>query len=195
MLNKLFLTLWVLVYVLLLDVTHKDLQQYVTKEQVVDRHHIFVTLPMIMAVKSESQLAAIIAHEIAHVTLGHTTSTKHDIRYEYNSDLMSIYYLKKAGYNICDVVYFWETMGDEYLSLKPNTHPNAQTRAYYMAMPECRNYVINEQHVSIIDARKIFDNLIKHVAGIDRYRTTFSIDFFTPSVNAYVYTTTKDKKQ
>ena len=192
-LYKLFLTLWVVVTALLTTELYINLQQYVSKEQVFEANHVHITIGLIKAAKSKSQVASVLAHELSHIQLGHTTSDKHELVDEYNSDLLSIYYSKKANYNICDIKYFWKELGDSYLNLKPSSHPNAQTRAYYMEMPECKKHVMKVGIVSVEDVREIFKNLVKHMEGINRYRTILTIDFFNPSVNAYVYTTTRDK--
>ena len=166
----------------------------VTKEKVFSHNVVAVTLPLLTVVNNKAQLAAIIGHEIAHIQLKHTVSNKHHMSMEYDSDLMSVFYMKKAGYNICEAKLFWENSGMDYLDLNPHSHPNAQTRAFYMTFPECEGYVSKKENVTLEDARKVFDSMNKYVAGIDRYRTKFKIIFLTDQVNAYAWTVTKEKK-
>ena len=187
--DKLFVRLWLLVYILLLYNSYNQNMKYV---RYFSHNVVAITIPMLLTVESKSQLAGVIAHELAHIHLKHTTASSHDMVDEYDADLLSVYYMKKAGYNICDIKNFWKVMGRNFLSLKPSSHPNAQTRAFYMDFPECKGYQIKQEPVNVDDAREIFNNLNKHVAGIDRYRTKFRVVLHM-SINAFAWTVFKTK--
>ena len=192
--DKLFLRLWVLVFGLLMYQALSPYKSLIPREKVFSHNVVAVTLPLLTQVNNKAQLAAIIGHEIAHIQLKHTTSNKHGMTMEYDSDLMSVFYMKKAGYNICEAKLFWESSAGEYLELNPKSHPNAQTRAYYMTFPECKNYKSKKQEVTLEDAREVFDKMNKFVAGIDRYRTEFRVILITDQVNAYAWTVMKEKQ-
>ena len=192
--DKLFLVLWALVYSLGIYKGYNEALTYVSKEKVISHHVVGVTLPLITAVDNKEQLAAVIAHELSHIQLGHTLSDKHRITMEYNADLLSFYYLKKAGFGVCGAHHYWMKSRDKYISLSPTTHPNYQTRAYYMNMPECKNQTVKKEKVTIEDAIEIFKKLNQYVAGRNRYRTKFELFIFTNQPNAYAYTKMKEKK-
>lgn len=191
--DRLFLTLWALVYSLLIIKVYDEAMTYVSKEQVLAHHVVGVTLPMVNFVDNRDQMASVIAHELAHIQLGHTLSGKHNMVMEYNADLLSIYYLKKAGFGVCGAHQLWTKMRKSYTELKPTSHPNYFTRAYYMDMPEC-NGVVKKEFVSLQDTDEIFKKLNKHVAGPNRYRTRFELNPFTNAINAYAGSRFEDKK-
>jgi hypothetical protein len=191
--QRLFLVLWGVVYLLGIYKTYNEAVTYISKEKVISHHVVGVTLPILTAVDNKEQLAAVIAHELSHIQLGHTLGGKHHISMEYNADLMSFYYLKKAGYGVCGAKQYWEKNKGEYLLLTPTSHPNHQTRAYYMDMPECKNKKVVKEKVTLEDAKEIFNKLNKHVIGRNRYRTQFELYIFTTEPNAYAYTQMKEK--
>jgi hypothetical protein len=165
----------------------------VSKEMVFSHNVIGVTTALLNSVNNKTQLAAVIGHELAHIQLKHTVSNSHDISMEYDSDLMSVFYMKKAGYNICEAKLFWESRSGRYLTLRAGTHPNPQTRAYYMTFPECKGYVSKKEPIDFYDALEVFQNMNQYVAGIDRHRTRFVV-IQSNNVNAYASTRLKEKK-
>ena len=191
--DKLFLRLWLIVLVLAVYQVYGQYKKFFP-EQVFSHHVIGVTYPMILAVTSKDQLAAVIAHEISHIALGHTVQNKHHITMEYNADLLSIYYLRKAGFGLCGAHELWKASKGMYIDLSPTSHPNYMTRAYYMEMPECKDKPETNEIVTIQDAAEIFKRLSKFVAGPNRYNTRFDIIYFTNNRNAYAGTIFKDKK-
>jgi predicted Zn-dependent protease len=192
--DKLFYTLVLLVVLIGVDKLYDEVVRLLPKEKVFSHNVVAVTIPLLKTVNNKAQLAAIIGHEIAHIQLKHTVGDKHLMSMEYDSDLMSVYYMRKAGYNICEAKLFWENSGEKFLDLQPHSHPNAQTRAYYMTFPECEGYVSVKEEVTVEDAAEVFNNLNRFVAGIDRYRTDFQIIYLTNQVNAYAWTVFNDKQ-
>lgn len=191
--DRLFLRLWLIVIVLAVYQVHGQYKKFFP-EMVFSHHVIGVTYPMITSVTSKDQLAAVIAHEISHITLGHTVQNKHHITMEYNADLLSIYYLRKGGFGLCGAHELWEASKGNYTDLSPATHPNYMTRAYYMDMPECKDKPKTKEVLTIQDAADIYKRLSKFVAGNARYTTRFEIFYFTNSRNAYAGTRYKEKR-
>lgn len=190
--NKLFLRLWILTVVLLSYRLYPIVDEYIPKEQVVDHHVMRVTLGMISFVDNKDQLAAIIGHELGHVILGHTMGDKHKPEHEYHSDMVGMLLAHKAGYSLCGVDKLWRRLGEKYMSLHTGSHPNVFIRSYYSEMPECKGKPIKKELVTIADAYEIFNDMVKTVEGRIRYKTQFAI-FPTMSINAFIYTITKDK--
>lgn len=191
--DKLFLTLWVLVFSAGFVKSFDYNMTLVTKEKVFSHNVIGVTSALLNSVNNKSQLAAVIGHELAHIQLKHTINNKHDIAMEYDSDLMSVFYMKKAGYNICEAKLFWEKNSFRHLALRAGSHPNSQTRAFYMTFPECKGYISKKEPLTQFDAMEVFQNMNKHVAGIDRHKTIFTV-FYSTDINAYAQTIMKENK-
>lgn len=192
--DRLFLRLWVIVFVL---ATYKVHSQYKIffPEMVVSHHIVGVTSPMLKFVKSKDELAAVIAHEISHIQLGHTLNNKHHISMEYNADVLSIYYLKKAGYGVCGAARLWGRAKHKHIELSPTSHPNYMTREYYMNMPECKGKQQKEEIVTIQDAIDIFTKLNANVVGMGRHLTRFEMFYLTNQVNAYAATRYKEVRR
>jgi hypothetical protein len=190
--DKLFLRLWVVVMLIGLYNLHDFCQNKIWPKRVFSHHIVGVTLPMLSLVTSKDQLAAVIAHEISHIQLRHTLQSSHHINMEYEADILSFYYLKRAGFGICGATRLWEKARAGHISLSPTSHPNYMTRAYYMNMPECKDKQQKEEVVTIQDAIDIFNRLNAHVAGMNRHYTRFEIFYFTNQANAYAGTRYKE---
>lgn len=189
--DRLFLILFLLVHFMLCISLYTTLQQFVSKRQVVDHHQMVVFYGMINYAKNEHELAAVIAHEFAHLELGHTQMDKHSIYLEYNADMASIYYLTRAGYSVCGAANLWERMHSRAIQLQPTTHPLRLSRAKYMRMPECKSAVLRDKPLTILDATRIYNNIAEHVEARIRFKTKFTV-VFLPFVNAGVYTKMKE---
>lgn len=192
--DKLFLLLWVVVYLLCLNRFYIQIKRDVYPDIVFSHHVIGVTLPMLSRTTTKDQLAAVIAHEISHIQLRHTIKHKHKMIYEYEADILSIYYLKKAGYGICGASQLWKKSIPKFLELQPESHPNYLTRAFYMDMPECKGKKLKEELITIEDAKEIFKSLRRHIVGINRYKIRLEIDYFSAYANAYAGTRFKERK-
>lgn len=101
---------------------------------------ITITTAFIEKLGSKEAVAAVLAHELAHIVLFHVVSPPDvDQRYiEYNADISSIYILMKAGYSPCVVAKMWahflEQGGD---TLMPYGHPSYSQRLVAMQLPGC----------------------------------------------------------
>lgn len=162
-------------------------------KQVVDYHYMVVYQGMIDFARNKHELAAVIAHEFAHLELQHTQMDNHDLYREYDADLLSIYYLSRAGYDICAVSQLWKRMDNSAIILKPSSHPLKSSRAKYMKMPRCNDKPLRPQLISTDDVHEVYRNISKHVEARIRYNTVFAISSM-PFINAYVMTFTKDAK-
>lgn len=103
-------------------------------------HTMVVYAGLINAVNNEDELAAIIAHEFAHIELGHTVGIGEAVYKEYQSDMLAIYYMKKAGYNICAAKTAMQSLSDNLITVKSKSHPNTAVRIDYLTFAECKNY-------------------------------------------------------
>ncbi|OWW19143.1 hypothetical protein AYR66_06175 [Noviherbaspirillum denitrificans] len=131
-----------------------------------DGHRVLVTRGMLNAVRSDDELAYVLAKEMAHNALSHATKQRTSatiggiidnltrIRPDMGSmsgmaglrpmpqdldamaDKLSLYMLARAGYNIDQVVPFWQRMAMEYPSSVLNgytaLHPSINYRVAAM---------------------------------------------------------------
>lgn len=191
--HKLYLILWGVVFSLLLYKSYNKNLEFVSKEQVIDYHLVTVTMPLVREFKNKNDLAFILAHEIAHLQLGHTTSNGHKIEDEYTADLLTVYYMRKAGYSVCGISKFWGNFGNRYLELDTTSHPNPQTRAYYMKFKGCESYKPYNIGVTVYDVEVVFGDLIKYTQGKIRHNTRIQVQILTIQVHAYAQTILRDK--
>lgn len=161
--------------------------------QVADYHLMVVYQGLINFVDSKDELAAVIAHEFGHLELQHTVMPNHNLYREYNADLISVYYLLKAGYNPCAISGLWKKMNQTMVNLYPTSHPLKVSRQFYMTMPNCSTYSPIKQRITAEDAQEIYENIAQHVEARIRFNTFFVING-APIVNAYVVTPTKDEE-
>ena len=126
---------------------------------------IFVYKGMIDFCRNDNELAAIIAHEIAHNELGHikrkiseiktmeniggeltaglfmSATTSFGQKMETHCDLYGIDLAIKAGYNGCEVVNVWKRMEDDQFNSTDamiRSHPFSEQRADC-----CQNHIDN----------------------------------------------------
>ena len=193
LIDKCFIVVWAIVMVVGIQQLNTKAKNVWFPEIRFSHHVVGITSPMLKSLTSKGQLAAILAHEISHIQLGHTLKNNHHIKMEYNADIMSVYYLKKAGFGLCGSREYWENSKDSYLDISPTSHPNYLTRAYYMSMPECkqpnkRTAVQHNKRITVQDVVEVFNKLQRHVAGKARYTTILVIDKDTEIKNAYATT-------
>lgn len=148
-------------------------------------HSMVVFTGLLSVARNEHELAAVIAHEFAHLELGHTQRPGHSIYLEYHSDITSVYYLEKAGYNKCAISRFWNRVAKQYISIQGITHPLHIVRANYMKFPGCKNVKIADKKLTIDSIEKVYNKIAKQVEVKVRANTNLTIWWF-PVVNAYV---------
>lgn len=84
--------------------------------------------------------AAVLAHEIAHFTMGHTTYNYSKCRgplensraCEKEADLVGLVYMKKAGYNHCEAAGIWLRIFLKYGPGSGTSHPRHMERFEYL---------------------------------------------------------------
>lgn len=93
--------------------------------------------------RTDSELAYLLAHEIAHVMLEHVQLKSHltysSIIHEGNADKMAIYLMMRAGYNPCGAYTF--RLHRLFLFGNPpsDSHPSNLNRVMQFYLPECRS--------------------------------------------------------
>ncbi|WP_299308860.1 M48 family metallopeptidase [uncultured Croceicoccus sp.] len=105
-----------------------------------DGTYVVVTTAISGVVRDEGELAAVLAHELAHNTLRHRAYLDRVGRKSANvrateiaADRESIHLLKNAGYDPASAVRFWENFGPRRRSLfAGRDHPGWRTRVRLM---------------------------------------------------------------
>lgn len=159
----------------------------IKKKQVVDYHKLVVFTGLLNFVKNEHELAAVISHEFAHLELQHTLMINRTLYREYHADMMSMYYMMKAGYNPCVISRLWKRMNQNMVNLKPRTHPLKVSRTFYMKLPACQNYVLEDRRITAADALEVYNRIAAGVEARIRFNT-YLILKSSHKVNAYVTT-------
>jgi len=106
-----------------------------------DGSNITVTTGMMDFVNSDSELALIVGHELAHNTMGHIRkiignlilsglSTKYTRPFESEADYIGMYYMARAGYNIENVEDVWRRLAriNTKSVARAKTHPTYSNR-------------------------------------------------------------------
>jgi len=106
-----------------------------------DGRNIIVTAGMIDFVESDSELALIVGHELAHNTMGHIPKTianyiitlggtRYTRPFESEADYVGLYYMERAGYSSEGVEKFWQrlaTVAPKSIN-RAKTHPTFPER-------------------------------------------------------------------
>lgn len=189
--GKLFLICWLLVYSVGLTFFYNQNMKFVTKEQVVDYHVVGITFGMLDFIRNEHELAVVLSHEISHIELKHTYNESHKLTDEYHSDVAGVYYVVRAGYNICAGKDLWSRLASRYIDIKPITHPLNISRANYMSMPGCTK-PLTKTTLSYEKVLEVWGKLLKSVRAETRFKTKFIL---IPSydINAFAFTIMRDK--
>ncbi len=121
-----------------------------------DGRNITMTTGMMDFVQSDSELALIIGHELAHNTMGHIRktvgnyilsfgATRHTRPFESEADYVGLYYLVRAGYSPEGVESFWQrlsTIAPKGIS-RAKTHPTFPDR--YLRIKAARDEILAKQ--------------------------------------------------
>lgn len=95
---------------------------------------------MLSYVKSEDELAAVLAHEIAHAVLEHvyTKMMFEQSVLEGNADKFAVYLMLRAGYDICQAKNLWINLRNDGGDYEYNSdHPNYSYRIWQFDFPQC----------------------------------------------------------
>lgn len=92
--------------------------------------------------ENDHQVAMVLAHEIAHYELGHVLSYRGQaiqIMREAMADKLSVYYMEKAGYDVCKGLLIWKKMIKKYGD-KPyySNHPSSSYRLEALRLGRCK---------------------------------------------------------
>lgn len=114
---------------------------------------IRVTAGMMKFVQSDSELALIIGHELAHNTMGHIPkivknviltgfATRYTRPFELESDYVGLYYMARAGFALNDVEDVWRRMAliNPRSVARAKTHPTYPDR--YLRMTAARKEIM-----------------------------------------------------
>lgn len=183
LIERLFLVLWVLTYLTLLQMFYKQNLTYVSKEYEVTGHTVVITLGMLNFVNNKHELAGIIGHEIAHLELGHTITKEHSYLDEYHSDMLGLYYVRRAGFNPCGIGQLWGRFKGNVIALTPNSHPIKVTREQYMTLPNCTKQLPIEP-LKTEDAMAVWKEMSKSIRLEIRGKVTFQV-WNIPMINAF----------
>lgn len=120
---------------------------YIIKSGVVnawtDGSAVVMTTALLEQLQDKDQIAAVLAHEMAHVLLGHVGSDGRIsiTNLESHADKMGVYLMLKAGYDPCkgrEVWTMFKNMGSgDYADTYAANHPSYAFRYESMTMPWC----------------------------------------------------------
>ena len=100
-----------------------------------------ITTGLLEDLKSESELAAIMGHEMSHYLLGHLDGVTLSLPSlnEMNADRMGIFLMLKAGYDVCHANRFWKRhIKNHGLTLIVRSHPSNAQRMVDLTFPHCK---------------------------------------------------------
>ena len=94
-----------------------------------DGKDVLITSALMRSVPDDTNLALVIAHEMAHVIARHTTQVPSQAL-ELEADRMALVLMARAGYDIEAAVAYWETADHPHEggSTAKNSHPTTQAR-------------------------------------------------------------------
>lgn len=104
---------------------------------------MLITQGMLDHVNSDDEIAYVLAHETAHVMLGHTNplyirGVTSSAEAEANSDRIAVYLMLRAGYDPCKAKGIWKRLRDKHGDRTVATsHPNYSTRIHQLSFPVC----------------------------------------------------------
>lgn len=100
-----------------------------------DGRYVQISDGMMALTANDDQLAAVIAHELAHNILRHTPAKTPSKQAEYEADALSVRLVARAGYDLDDVLPFWEALRrrTDYGIFADGTHPGWRKRIAALA--------------------------------------------------------------
>ena len=95
-----------------------------------DGRYVQLSEGMLAFASNDNELAAVLAHELAHSVLGHRAKKTPSKQAEYEADWLSVWLLARAGYDIDAVVPFWTRLGrrTDYGIFSDGSHPGWKRR-------------------------------------------------------------------
>lgn len=126
-----------------------------------DGRNITITAGMMDFVQSDSELALIVGHELAHNTMGHVRKvlgnyivtlggTRYTRPFESEADYVGLYYLARAGYPPEGVESFWQRLATKAPRgiNRAKTHPTFPDR--YLRIKAARDEILSKQKVGTL---------------------------------------------
>lgn len=100
-----------------------------------DGRYVQLSDGMLAFAKNDDEVAAVLAHELAHNILGHRVKKTPSKQAEYEADWLSIWLIARAGYDVDAIVPFWTRLGKrtDYGIFSDGTHPGWKRRSEWFA--------------------------------------------------------------
>ncbi|MEP6784629.1 MAG: M48 family metalloprotease [Sphingomonadales bacterium] len=100
-----------------------------------DGRYVQMSDGMLAFTTNDDELAAVLAHELAHSVLGHQGKKISSKQAEYEADWLSVWLIARAGYDIDAIVPFWTRLGKrtDYGILSDGSHPGWKHRVARLA--------------------------------------------------------------
>ena len=92
-----------------------------------DGEEIYISSGLLSSVSDDTNLALIIAHEMAHMIAGHANKTPSQAL-ELEADRMALVLMARAGFDIESAVQYWEGTSHPHDGEDENSHPTPQAR-------------------------------------------------------------------
>jgi beta-barrel assembly-enhancing protease len=95
-----------------------------------DGRYVQINAGMLDFVRNDDELAAVVAHELAHNILKHQAKKTPSKQAEYEADRLSVALVARAGYSVDEVVPFWTRFEARTNAgiFADGTHPSAKKR-------------------------------------------------------------------
>lgn len=100
-----------------------------------DGRYVQLSEDMLTFATSDDELAAVLAHELAHSILGHRAKRTPSKQAEYEADWLSVWLVARAGYDLDAIVPFWTRLGKrtDYGIFSDGSHPGWKPRTAKLA--------------------------------------------------------------
>lgn len=100
-----------------------------------DGRYVQLSDAMLAFAANDDELAAVLAHELAHNILGHRVKKTPSKQAEYEADWLSIWLVARAGYDVDALIPFWTRLGKrtDYGIFSDGSHPGWKRRAEWFA--------------------------------------------------------------
>ncbi len=100
-----------------------------------DGRYVQLSDGMLGSTANDDELAAVLAHELAHNILVHRAKKTPSKQAEYEADWLSVWLVARAGYNVDAIVPFWTRLGKrtDYGIFSDGSHPGWKRRTEWFA--------------------------------------------------------------
>lgn len=100
-----------------------------------DGRYVQLSDGMLGSTANDDELAAVLAHELAHNILAHRAKKTPSKQAEYEADWLSVWLVARAGYSVDAIVPFWTRLGKrtDYGIFSDGSHPGWKRRTEWFA--------------------------------------------------------------